>query len=420
MKRWAWIGMLAALAPATAAADGLNWDKWYDGEVETRLRLRGHDEGSVYAPGEAIRIEFKTNEDAYHVVYGIDTEGYVRVLFPRFWEDDGWVERNQKVKLRSEDLAWPADRWGADGIVYVEAVASPLPFEFRAAGFANDHGLVGWYGAEGPLRVNGDPFLAFNDIHQRLFPDWERAVFTVDYTYFYVGAVQHAPRYLGYDYQRVYVAPPHPGFYATVRFGWRWQFGVGYCRPIYRRYYWPGRHVVHHHTHRHHHVWYPERDRDRRVVRDWDGPRRRIKRDAEPRRRVPTETKRRVPPETKRRVTLSRERNVVDVKQRSAPEPRRRAVATKRVATPKRVAQPSRERTVQRRQPARQVTPAPRVKSRSVQRATPAKAPQRQLSTKRSATRASRPQVSATKSSTSRAAVKSKSKARSLQVRKKK
>jgi hypothetical protein len=307
MKRWTWMIWVVALMPLTAArADHrIDWDDWYAGDVDVRVSLnRG--EGSMFLPGEPVRIEFETDETAYHLVYGIDTDGYVRLLFPRYWEDDGWVKAGRKVELRAEDLAWPADRWGSEGIVYVEVIASPTPFDFIGSGLVREASSCAWYDGHELLRVQGDPFLAFNDLHRRMFRDWDNAVFAVDYTYFYVGDYYEAPRYLGYRYRRVYVRPPHSGFYVGVRFGWSWEFGYGYCRPVYARYYVPGVHYVHHHVHRHHHVAY--RHHHNRYAGHghygyhdgWHGSRYRVVHDTKHRRRITR------PPDRKRHQSVVR------------------------------------------------------------------------------------------------------------------
>ena len=44
----------------------------------------------VYKRGERIRVGFQTNEDAYAVVYRIDTEGLVSIIWPRDRLDDGF------------------------------------------------------------------------------------------------------------------------------------------------------------------------------------------------------------------------------------------------------------------------------------------------------------------------------------------
>jgi uncharacterized protein DUF4384 len=316
MKRW--IGtffLLAGLVPAVGRADpDSDWDDWYDGDVEVRLQVtRG--EGAVYAPGEPVWAAFETNADAYVLVLGIDTEGIVHVLFPRWWEADGWVPEGEHVELHAADLAWPPNGWGSAGIVYMEAVASPVPFDYRNVGLALRHGRGSWIVDGRPLRVSGDPFLAFNDIHRRLFPDWEQAVFTVDYTWFYVGAECASPRYLGYVYDPVYL-PASNSWNVSVRFGWNWQFGYGYCRPVYAGYYVPGRPIAYTHVHYYYVApgcadpyygdtydrrtggsrWWGGRyvasagsDHERRIRGDWEPADRHRERDGEVRRRLPAE-----------------------------------------------------------------------------------------------------------------------------------
>ena len=323
MKRWiVTFFLLAGLVPAVGHADpDTGWDDW-DGDVEVRLQVtRG--EGAVYAPGEPVWAEFETNADAYVLVLGIDTDGIVHVLFPRWWEADGWVPGGERVELRAADLAWPPDRWGSAGIAYVEAVASPVPFDYRHLGMAVRHGRSSWYVNGRPLRVDGDPFLAFNDIHHQLFPDWEQAVFTVDYTWFYVGAECTAPRYLGYVYDPVYLTP-QSSWSVSVRFGWNWQLGYGYCRPVYACYYAAGRPIVYRNVHYYYVApgcadpyygdyydrrrtgdgsrWFGGRyvanagtDRERRIHDSWEPADRHRDRDTEIRRRLPAERVYRAP-----------------------------------------------------------------------------------------------------------------------------
>ncbi len=206
-------------------------------------------------------------------------------------------------------------------------VSSPTPFDFHAAGLVREASSCGWYDGHRILRVDGDPFLAFNDVHQRLFPDWDNALFAVDYTYFYVGDYYEAPRYLNYRYRRVYVSPPHSGFHVGIRFGWSWEFGYGHCRPVYARYYVPGVHYVHHNVYHHHHVAY--RHHHHRYghyghygYRDgWHGDRYRVVHDAKHERRITQ------PPPRKRHRSVARLREQLDQRakrQQSVPLPETR------------------------------------------------------------------------------------------------
>jgi hypothetical protein len=45
----------------------------------------------VYRKGDDLGVWFQTNDDAYAVVYRVDTEGLVTVLWPRSPLDDGFV-----------------------------------------------------------------------------------------------------------------------------------------------------------------------------------------------------------------------------------------------------------------------------------------------------------------------------------------
>ena len=48
-------------------------------------------EASVYYPGERLRVYFKPSHDCFVVVYGIDTEGYLRILYPYGYDDNPFV-----------------------------------------------------------------------------------------------------------------------------------------------------------------------------------------------------------------------------------------------------------------------------------------------------------------------------------------
>src|SRR4030067_1077838 len=60
---------------------GLDIDVWVD---------RGN--GATYNPGDDIRIHFKTNRDAFVVIYNVDTRGYVHLLYPYDYRESRFVE----------------------------------------------------------------------------------------------------------------------------------------------------------------------------------------------------------------------------------------------------------------------------------------------------------------------------------------
>ena len=55
------------------------------------------EEGGVYRPGESMRVFFRSNADAYVLVYNIDTEGYVHLVYPFGPSDPVRVEGGRVV-----------------------------------------------------------------------------------------------------------------------------------------------------------------------------------------------------------------------------------------------------------------------------------------------------------------------------------
>lgn len=228
---------VAALAPAsvTRAAGGLGVEVWTD---------RGSD--GVYQPGDRIEIEARTSANAYLLVYEIDSEGFVRVLFPERG-NPGFVEAGRKMRLPSEHSDMDLVVQDPVGEGYIVAVASIAPFgelpwylrpydpRAEAIGFegaANDEeGIT----AEG--QIVGDPFVAMERIRRRIVKDSDNLeTFSTSYTSYYVHERVKYPRYVCYDCHR-------PGYWSwwsgfdpyyttcsvfTVRANWGWYWGPSY------------------------------------------------------------------------------------------------------------------------------------------------------------------------------------------------
>lgn len=231
MKGIPWLcATLVALAPHPAHADRGTWDS---GAVHIDLRVAGGS-GRVVPAGDDVALSFVVDADAYVAVYAIDTIGAVRLLYPRFWECDGWVAGGTPVRLRACDLASQSGLGAGAGIVYVQAVASPVPFAWRRAGLRAVGGQGGWWSQGQPLRVQGDPLLAFNDMNRLLFGCWDEAVFAADIAWFYAGHACEHPVYLC-----GVCAGRHRGYHDPwTRVGadlvCDLQRGRGFCRPVYR------------------------------------------------------------------------------------------------------------------------------------------------------------------------------------------
>ncbi|MDH7515766.1 MAG: DUF4384 domain-containing protein [Bacteroidota bacterium] len=203
MKTLPFLPMLAAVLWTTATAipparpavpvpPGIDSD--YDIDVWSD---RG--EGAVYTPGDRIAVYFRADRDCYVVLYDITTEGDVRLLFPRY-PDDGFVYGGMTYRLPDY---YGEDSWrvsGQRGIEFIHAVASDTPpvsgWEVTSGRYLFDAGPV-----------QGDPFLAINEINRRLFPQVSiRATAT---TSFFVGGRVWYPRYacVGCHHPRPFLDP---------------------------------------------------------------------------------------------------------------------------------------------------------------------------------------------------------------------
>ena len=190
----------AGLSPAALFVDEETNDDASAEEVryssrELRVQVwHDKDDDDVYQRGEALQLFFRTNEDAYVVLYYIDADGYTEVLWPTSRYDDGFVFGGHTYSIPgrgSEEGMWVSQ---SKGVEYAEAIASKYPFDLRelALDFRFDPEATGEYAH----RVSGDPFLAVNDINYAITGleedvDW----IVTDWTHIYVDRKVDYPRY---------------------------------------------------------------------------------------------------------------------------------------------------------------------------------------------------------------------------------
>jgi hypothetical protein len=152
---------------------------------------RGED---VATRGDRIRVFVRADRDAFVTVFRVDTDGRVRVLFPREPWEDTFVRRDREYEIEGSG---GRDAFNVDdypGVGYVFAVVSADPFDYNAvvAGDHWDYRLI----ADG--RVRGDPYVALTDLAQRIVPegyeDWD-----YDLVPYYVERHYDYPRFACYD-----------------------------------------------------------------------------------------------------------------------------------------------------------------------------------------------------------------------------
>lgn len=176
-----------------ASASDANPDFDYAAQTLRVALWLDREDTEIYSQGDEQRVGFQTNEDAYAVVYRIDTEGLVTVLWPRERLDDGFVFGGHEYRLPGREAA--ALRINEpEGEGYVQAIVSRYPFDLRALelDFLQDAG-----GTRVDFRVAGDPFLAMNEVNYAItgMEDAGDNVITNHARYYVHQRVDH-PRYL--------------------------------------------------------------------------------------------------------------------------------------------------------------------------------------------------------------------------------
>lgn len=228
--------------PPAADGDRPRVEVWTD---------RGDD---PYHSGDGARVHFRADRDAYVTILRVDTDGRVRVLFPREpWEDNfARGGREYEVQGRSDQDAFYIDDYPGVGYVFGIAAVDPFVYDRLESDEHWDYRTI----ADG--RVRGDPYVALTDLAQRIVPDgyedWD-----YDIVPYYVQQHYDYPRFLCYDCHS-YVSYPFwsPYDYTCVRFRI-----VVYDDPYYYPYrYYGGTRVV---------FTRPERPEPRFIFRDRQG-----------------------------------------------------------------------------------------------------------------------------------------------------
>ena len=236
-------GLLAAalLGGVVASAPGVAFARGLDIELSTD---RGDD--AVYQPGQALEVRARASDDAYLLVYEIDSEGAVHALFPGHG-NRGYIEgrRTYVIPPTGSDVELVVE--GPVGQGYIVGIASGRPFRdlpwyLRPVDPQADE--VGYRGERGEEegvtqqgRIVGDPFVAMERIRRRVLEDPNEADgFGTAYVSYYVHDQVRYPRYLCYDCHRPNQWAWWDGFdpYYTscsafdFRVNWGWTWGPNY------------------------------------------------------------------------------------------------------------------------------------------------------------------------------------------------
>jgi hypothetical protein len=198
LMKWHTITAIVAVMLATASTAGaVSYDQetsYNGGGVMIRMSVPM---GTVLNAGEELAFKFQTLQDAYVIVFNIDTDGYVHLLHPEQGMSMAAARRTYDVpEGRNSSLIVS----GETGIEFVFALSVPSRDWVDEAELAYLFSLDADQGSEmgrTPYRIDGDPFLAANIIAAELVRGISRrpGVF-LDFTYFYINERVAYPCYL--------------------------------------------------------------------------------------------------------------------------------------------------------------------------------------------------------------------------------
>jgi hypothetical protein len=204
--------------------------------VRPRIEVWSNHGDAVYTRSQGVRVYFRADQDGFVTLFRVDTDGRVRVLFPRDPWEDNFVRGGREYEAlgNSSRDAFYVDDY--PGVGYLFAVVAADPFDYSAIESGNhwDYRTI----ADG--RVRGDPYVALTDLAERIVPenyaDWD-----YDIAPYYVNQHYDYPRFLCYDCH-AYASYTYwdPYWRSCVRFRI-----VVYDDPYYYPYrYYGGRRVV--------------------------------------------------------------------------------------------------------------------------------------------------------------------------------
>ena len=127
-------------------------------------------QGEAYQHSERVQVFFRTEHDAYVTVLRVDTDGRVRVLFPRAPGDPNLAHGGETYTVPGVDdrNAFVVD--DPPGLGYVFAVASQDPFAYDAF-TANNQWSFEAIASLSDGRIHGDPYASLQDLVRQIMPE---------------------------------------------------------------------------------------------------------------------------------------------------------------------------------------------------------------------------------------------------------
>lgn len=173
-----------------------------------------------YAPGSRVNAQVQTNDDGYLIVFRVDGDGRIRVLFPLDPDGDAFVRGGKEYELRGrgDQETFLADNQSGNGLVY--AALSHAPYAFRDF-VANGH----WdYDA---LRVRDSSSDAETDITAIVAEMTNHTRFDYDAVGYRVQEIGTTAGYSGGGYYPGYYDPYYDPSWRCLGCGWGYPGNIG-------------------------------------------------------------------------------------------------------------------------------------------------------------------------------------------------
>ncbi|MEE8573343.1 MAG: DUF4384 domain-containing protein, partial [Gemmatimonadota bacterium] len=155
---------------------------------------------------ERVSVTVESSTDAYLTVFRVDTDGRIRVIYPRDPRDNNFVAAGHSYRIPNPygqrgEHAFVVDDY--PGVGYVFVVASHDPFNYQPY-VRNDHWE--WRNVAHDGRITGDPYVGFVEVVEPMLP-LEDAVWSFDVVPYFVEKQHPYPRFLCYE---CHTYLPHP------------------------------------------------------------------------------------------------------------------------------------------------------------------------------------------------------------------
>ncbi|MDF1544443.1 MAG: DUF4384 domain-containing protein [bacterium] len=222
--------VLAAILPARAPvfADDGNYDddynmsepridRYLDVEVSTN-----HDDGE-YFEGDNVTLKFRVNQDAFVVIYSVDSRDRVNLIFPATPGDDNFVRGGVTYRIPDGYSDYDLVVSGPEGVENIQIIASRDRFP-----------VPDWYGASGLVSDWDDRFDFMDYVNARYFTRYDGQRFAYDRTAIYINEWEP-------DYFRPVYYPSYPSWTVSgnvyLDYPWGssvWVNGTYWgCTPLY-------------------------------------------------------------------------------------------------------------------------------------------------------------------------------------------